>query len=111
MDRLEELKRKYEAEKAAIMREQRNCCHIRYIYSGAPIKADVVIYADLRDNTIDDVQQYFNVTIEEAHKSMTNKGGLVVFWIFWVLLSGGAVFGFVYIDNHWLEDRRKNHNW
>lgn len=82
---------------------------IRYIYSGAPIKADVVIYADLRDNTIDDVQQYFNITIEEAHERMTSKGGLIVFWIFWVLLSGGAVFGFVYIDNHWLEDRRKSH--
>lgn len=27
MDRLEELKRKYEAEKAAIEHEQRNCCH------------------------------------------------------------------------------------
>lgn len=82
--------------------------HIRYVYSGAPTKADVVIYADLRNNTIDDVQQYFNVTIEEAHKRMTSKGSLVVFWIFWVLLSGGAVFGFVYIDNHWLEDRRNS---
>lgn len=81
---------------------------IRYVYSGAPIKADVVIYADLRDNTINDVQQYFNTTIEEAHEMMTSKAGLVVFWVVWALLSGGAVFGFVYIDNHWLEDRRNS---
>lgn len=80
---------------------------IRYVYSGAPIKADVVIYANLRNNTVNDVRQYFNTTIEEAHEMMTSKDGLVIFWVVWIILMIGAVFGFVYIDNHWLEDRRK----
>ena len=81
---------------------------IRYKYYGAPTTCDATIYADLRDNTISNVKTYHNTTIEDAHKRMTDKGELVVFWIFWIPLTGGAIFAFVYIDNHWLEDRRKS---
>jgi hypothetical protein len=82
---------------------------IRYKYYGAPTTCDATIYADLRDNTISNVRTYHNTSIEDAHKIMTSKGELVIFWVLWILLTGGAVFGFVYIDNHWLEDRRKFH--
>ena len=81
--------------------------HIRYKYYGAPITAEGTLYADLRDNTINNTRMYYYTSIEEAHRLMTNKAGLVIFWIVWVILSGGAVFCFVYIDNHWLEDRRR----
>jgi hypothetical protein len=83
--------------------------HIRYKYYGAPTTCDATIYADLRDNTISDVRTYHNTSIEDAHKIMTSKGELVIFWVLWIPLTGGAVFAFVYIDNHWLEDRRKSH--
>jgi hypothetical protein len=83
--------------------------HVRYKYYGAPTTCDATIYADLRDNTISKVRTYHNTTIEGAHKNMTSKGELVIFWIFWVPLTGGAVFAFVFIDNYWLEDRRKNY--
>ena len=82
--------------------------HIRYKYYGAPTTCDATIYADLRDNTISDVRTYHNTSIEDAHKIMTSKGELVIFWVLWIPLTGGAVFAFVYIDNHWLEDRRKS---
>lgn len=81
---------------------------IRYQYYGAPVSCNATIYADLRDNTISNVRTYHNTSIENAHKLMTSKGELVLFWILWVFLTGGAVFAFVYIDNHWLEDRRKS---
>lgn len=83
--------------------------HVRYKYYGAPTSCDATIYADLRDNTISDVRTYYNTSIEDAHKLMTSKGELVLFWFLWIPLTGGAIFAFVYIDNHWLEDRRKNH--
>lgn len=83
--------------------------HIRYKYYGAPTTCDATIYADLRDNTISDVRTYHNTSIEDAHKFMTSKGELIIFWVLWIPLTGGAVFAFVYIDNHWLEDRRKSH--
>ena len=81
--------------------------HIRYLYYGAPTSVDAVIYADLANNTIINVKTYHNTTIEKTHERMTSKDELVIFWIFWVILTGGAVFAFVYVDNHWLEDRRK----
>lgn len=84
--------------------------HIRYKYYGAPTSVDTVIYANLANNTITNVKSYNNYTIEDAHKLMTSKGELVLFWILWVVLTGGAIFAFVYIDNHWLEDRRKYRN-
>jgi hypothetical protein len=84
--------------------------HVRYKYYGAPTTCDATIYADLRDNTISNIKTYHNTSIEEAHKMMTSKGELVLFWLLWIPLTGGAVFAFVYIDNHWLEDRRKSHN-
>lgn len=80
--------------------------HIRYKYYGAPTTAEGTLYADLRDNTINNTRMYYHTSIEEAHALMTSKAGLVIFWIVWVILSGGAVFCFVYIDNHWLEDKR-----
>lgn len=79
--------------------------HIRYKYYGAPTTAEGTLYADLRDNTINNTQMYYYTSIEEAYALMTSKAGLVIFWIVWVILSGGAVFCFVYIDNHWLEDK------
>lgn len=80
--------------------------HIRYKYYGAPTTAEGTLYADLRDNTINNTRMYYYTSIEEAHALMTSKAGLVIFWVVWVILSGGAVFCFVYIDNHWLEDKR-----
>lgn len=80
--------------------------HIRYKYYGAPTTAEGTLYADLRDNTINNTRMYYYTSIEEAHAFMTSKADLVIFWIVWVILSGGAVFCFVYIDNHWLEDKR-----
>lgn len=82
---------------------------IRYQYYAAPTSCQATIYADLRNSTVNDVKTYHNTTIEEAYERMISKGELVVFWILWIILTGGAVFGFVFIDNHWLEDRRRHY--
>ena len=83
---------------------------IRYKYYGAPTECEATVYANLHDNTMDTKRTFHYTTIEEAHGFMTSKSELIIFWIFWIPLTGGAVFAFVYIDNHWLEDR-KSHNW
>ena len=79
---------------------------IRYQYYGAPTKAEGTIYTDLRNNTINNSKMYYYTSIEDAHALMTSKVDLVIFWIVWIVLTGGAVFAFIYIDNHWLEDKR-----
>ena len=29
---------------------------------------------------------------------------VIIFWVVWVLLTGGAVVGFFYLENRWLDD-------
>lgn len=77
---------------------------IRYVYYGAPTESTGTLYATLGDKTISEVEFYRNSTITEIKEQLTNGGGTIVFWVLWVLLTGGLVFGFYYIDNKWLED-------
>lgn len=78
--------------------------NIRYVYYGAPIESVGTLYAKLENNTINESSFHINKTIEEVHKYHTSSGAIVLFWIGWILLTGLLVFGFIYIDNHWLED-------
>ena len=79
---------------------------IRYVYSGAPVVSSGTLYTKLGNNTINQSSFYRGWTIEQTHKHHTSSGALVGFWIGWTLLIGFLVFVFVYIDNHWLEDKR-----
>jgi hypothetical protein len=78
---------------------------IRYKYYGAPAECEGTLYAELGDNTINDTSFYYNSTIEETIEGLESNWQLILFWIGWVLLTGGAVVGFYYIDNKWLEDK------
>lgn len=79
--------------------------HVRYVYYGTDTEFTGTIFADLKDNTIPDHTHFYNNdTIEDVLKSFKSNGQLVLFWIFWILLMGGLVVGFYYIDNNWLED-------
>ena len=79
--------------------------HVRYKYYVTETEFTGTIFAELKDNTIpDNTGFYENDTIEDVLKNFKSNWQLVVFWIGWVLLTGGLVVGFYYIDNHWLED-------
>ena len=80
---------------------------IRYKYYGSPTSCVGTIYSDLRNNTINNTQFYQNKTIDAAIEHLESNAWLVLFWIGWVLLTGGLVFLFLYIDNRWLEDNYK----
>lgn len=81
---------------------------IRYKYYGDPIYSIGTIYTNLKDGTISKyTTMYYNRTIEEALEIKTSDFGIIFFWIFWIFLTGGAVCGFYYIDNRWLEDNNK----
>ncbi len=77
---------------------------IRYKYYGTETKYIGTIFADLRNQTIsDDTKFYVDKNIEETVEHLESGGGMIIFWIFWVVLIGGCVFGFYYLDNKWLE--------
>lgn len=78
---------------------------IRYKYYGVDTQFVGTIYADLRNNTIPDQTSFYkDKTIEQTIKSLETGSGLVIFWIVWIVLICGCVYGFYYIDNEWLEN-------
>lgn len=78
--------------------------HIRYKYYGIGIKYKGTIFTDLRNQTIsENTNFYVDKNIEETVKYLETGGGVIIFWIFWIVLIGGCVFGFYYLDNKWLE--------
>ena len=77
---------------------------IRYVYYGTPTTFTGSIYTTLKDKTIsEDTRFYQDMTIEELHEQLLSRGGVVIFWVIWIIITGAAMFGFYYIDNRWLE--------
>lgn len=83
----------------------RESSSIRYVYYGAPESVDGTLYAALADKSISGTHFYAGQTIEETIDRLESGVGLIVFWVCWVLLIGGCMYGFYYLDNQWLEDR------
>lgn len=78
--------------------------HIRYKYYGIGTKYTGTIFADLRNQTIsENTKFYVDKNIEETVERLEAGGGVIIFWIVWIALIGGCVFGFYYLDNKWLE--------
>ena len=78
--------------------------HVRYKYYGVSTEHTGTIFTDLRDKTISDNTRFYkNMTIDETVERLESGGGLIIFWIVWIILIGLCVFGFYYIDNRWLE--------
>lgn len=79
---------------------------IRYKYYGVDTSYYGSIYADLRDKTISRAVFVEGCNAREAEERLVSNGKmtLVAFWIFWIILTGGAIYGFCYFDNRWLED-------
>lgn len=77
---------------------------VRFKYYGIYTKYTGTIFADLKNETIPDNTNFYNdQTISETIDSLKSGWQLVLFWIGWILLTVGFVFGFYYIDNRWLE--------
>lgn len=83
---------------------------IRYVYYGSPTECKGTLYSDLRNNTINDSEFYRGRDIASVLSSLKSGAELVLFWFGWVLLTGGLVFAFIYIDNNWLEDKLESKN-
>lgn len=90
---------------------------IRDVYYGTDVSHVGTLYANLSENGLSDTEFHCNQDIKETLDSLNTNWQIVLFWIFWVLLTGGAVFGFCYLDNYWLEDnsdsgsRRRRMRW
>lgn len=78
--------------------------HVRYKYYGVDTEYKGTIFTDLRDKIISDNTSFYNnLTIDETIERLESDFPIIIFWIFWVILIGGMVFGFYYLDNRWLD--------
>lgn len=77
---------------------------IRYKYYGTGTKFTGTIFTDLKEKTISDNTKFYDdKNIDETVEILQAGGGIIIFWIFWIILICGCVFGFYYLDNKWLE--------
>lgn len=84
---------------------QKESSRIRYKYYGSPTSCVGTLYTILKDDTINNTNFFQYRTIEETIEVLETEWQLIVFWIVWIILTGGCVFGFCNLDNRWLEDK------
>ena len=82
---------------------QKESYYVRYVYYGSPIKYTGTIFANLKDNTIADVNFYNGSDIEATMKGVESNIGVIFFWIAWIMLIIGCIYGFYRLENRWLE--------
>ena len=76
---------------------------IRYEYYGTETEHVGTIFTELRDGTITDGTNFYeDKSIDETVERLKAIDWTVAFWIVWILIIGGSVYGFYYIDNKWL---------
>lgn len=77
--------------------------HVRYVYYGSKTEYTGTIFTKLDNHTINKTEFYNDMDINDAVDYLQSNAGMIAFWIFWVILIGGMVFGFYYLDNRWLD--------
>lgn len=77
--------------------------HVRYVYYGSKTEYTGTIFTKLDNHTINKTKFYKDMNINDTVDHLQSNVGVIVFWIFWVILIGGMVFGFYYLDNRWLD--------
>lgn len=81
--------------------------HRRIEFSFRPASFRASAFATLANGTLTGgTTLHDGVSAEELRESMTRSYAVAVFWFFWILLTAGAVIGFVALENEWMEDRK-----
>lgn len=80
--------------------------HLREEFSGVDATCTGTIFTNMSDGTISDHSSFYrNETPQEVLNLMESSAfwWLIMFWIFWLILTGLAVYGFCYLQNDWLD--------
>lgn len=82
---------------------------IRYVYYTYPESTFGLLQGKATEKTYIDLKFLEGKTIEktilEASKDIQSIP--IIFWVLWIILTSGIIFGFVYLENDWLEDNKK----
>lgn len=76
---------------------------VKFIYYGCKPPYTGTIYTRLKNGTIADNTNFYNgKTIDNTVKQLTSSNGVIIFWIFWIIIGSGVVYCFYYFKNEWL---------
>lgn len=80
--------------------------NIRYQYYVIPLEFEGTLFTDIDNNTINKNEFSKNNTIENIIKTKESlvKNASEGFWIVWIIIILCIDFGYVYLDNNYLED-------
>lgn len=79
--------------------------YIRYKYYAIPLTFDGTLFTYIKDNTITENDFAVGLSLETTLEIRTNVSGAIVgFWLLWIILIGLLDFGYVYLENDYLED-------
>lgn len=82
--------------------------YIRYQYYVIENEFEGSLFTKIKDNKITENQFYYRPIKEIIEdKESESSSASIVFWIIWVLIICGADFAYVYLDNHYLEDKER----
>lgn len=78
--------------------------HVRYKYYVSSTEHTGTIFGYLANKDIEGtgVAFYDGLTIEETTEMLDSNVYLIIFWMFWIVLTGFAVYFFYYAENRWL---------
>lgn len=80
--------------------------HLREEFFGVDSSHTGTIFTNMSDGTISENSSFYkNESPKEVVKSIEDGGfwWIVLFWIFWLILTGFAIYGFCYLQNDWLD--------
>lgn len=87
---------------------------VRYYYKVVPLEFSGAVYVTFLNGDIEEARfpLYTDVTPNGLYESKLQDSmvDVVFFWIFWIMLTGGLIFGFIYLDNKWLKDKDEQTN-
>ena len=79
---------------------------VRYYFKVIPAEMNGSVFVTLKDDEIQNryVTLYSETEPEELRERLINDSNfsIFIFWFFWIILTGGLVFGFYVLDNKWL---------
>lgn len=82
---------------------------VRFVYYGVKTKYKGTIFADLRDGTIPNKTHFYkDSSIDDIVKMFETNAtvAMVIFWIAWLILTGGIVYGFPDVAQAWADSKK-----
>lgn len=80
---------------------------VRYIYHGYPTESKGTMFANLnKKNQLGEHKAafYTGQSIDETYDDLVKDFATPIFWVIWIVIICGCVYGFYYLDNAWLND-------